>query len=216
MTKLFRCLPVYILMGITVLSCNCKNGEPIQEPTTENTERSDTFTKISPTDIPGNVVEMINNEWMLITAGTKDQYNTMTASWGMMGELWGKPVTACFVRPQRYTFKFMEECEYYTLCFFDTTQYREALNFCGTKSGRDYVDQNKAEAAGLTPAFTDNGTPYFKEAWLVIECKKLYAQQFDPKNFTTDEITKEGNSLYPTLNELHKTYIGEMVNVYKR
>ncbi|MDR3046952.1 MAG: flavin reductase [Bacteroidales bacterium] len=201
-----------IMLAIAFLSC-CHNKPTVIEDI--NMERADEFSPITPEEIAGNVIQMISNEWMLITVGNQEKYNTMTASWGMMGELWGKPVTACFIRPQRFTYEFIENSEYYTLCFFDST-YHQALEFCGTKSGRDYPDQNKAEAAGLTPAYTENGAVYFKESYLVIECKKIYAQQFQKEFFVTDEITNPDNRLYPTLDELHKAYIGEIVKVLYR
>lgn len=35
----------------------------------------------------------------------------------MIGELWGKDVVAVFVRPQRYTYEFMEKYGDFTLSF---------------------------------------------------------------------------------------------------
>jgi flavin reductase (DIM6/NTAB) family NADH-FMN oxidoreductase RutF len=78
-----------------------------------------TFKEIKPTEIKGNPIHLIGQEWMLITAGTPQHFNTMTASWGSMGELWFKPVCFCFVRPQRYTYEFMEKSDVFTLSFFD-------------------------------------------------------------------------------------------------
>ena len=34
--------------------------------------------------------------WALVTAGTPDNFNTMTISWGGMGTLWGRPVAFLF------------------------------------------------------------------------------------------------------------------------
>ena len=36
--------------------------------------------------------------WALVTAGTPDNFNTMTISWGGMGTLWGKPVATVYIR----------------------------------------------------------------------------------------------------------------------
>ena len=47
-------------------------------------------------------------EWALITAGTKEKFNSMTVAWGAMGTLWNKPVIQIFIRPCRYTFQFLE------------------------------------------------------------------------------------------------------------
>ena len=98
-------------------------------------------------EINENAVKLIGKEWMLITAGNMENYNTMTASWGNIGFLWGKPVATIYVRPQRYTLEYIEREECFTLSFFPE-QYRKALNICGTKSGRD---TDKVKEAGLTP-----------------------------------------------------------------
>lgn len=106
--------------------------------------------------------------------GEAGKFNTMTASWGGVGVLWNTNVTFSFVRPSRYTYTFMEQEKYYTLSFFGA-DCRRALQFCGSKSGRD-VD--KVAETGLTPVF-DAPAPYFAEAELVLVCRKLYTQDLD-------------------------------------
>ena len=154
--------------------------------------------------ITDNVFKLIDKDWMLITAGSAEDFNTMTASWGGLGILWKKPIAICFVRPQRYTYKFMENCKFFTLTFFQEKD-RSILNFCGTKSGRD-VD--KVKATGLTPLFTERGGIYFEQARLVLECKKLYSDNIQPENFIYREIDK---NIYPT-KDYHRFYIGEIVS----
>ena len=73
---------------------------------------------IDPKQIAGNPFAMIGDQWMLITAGSGERCNTMTASWGGLGVLWNAPVATCYVRPQRYTKEFMDAEEYFTLTFF--------------------------------------------------------------------------------------------------
>jgi flavin reductase (DIM6/NTAB) family NADH-FMN oxidoreductase RutF len=199
------------LCALLFAACNLQQKTEKQE--NENVmKREDTLTKILPTEIPGNAIDMIANEWMLITAGDEETYNTMTASWGTLGQLWGKNVSTCYIRPERFTYEFIEKNDCYTLCFFDE-EYREALQYCGTKSGRDHLDKNKAEVAGLTPACTENGSVYFKEASLVLECKKLYAEQFRPECFINDDVLK---SIYDESKGIHKAYVGEIVNCWIR
>ena len=103
--------------------------------------------KIDISVLKDNVIDLIGKQWMLITAGNIDHYNMMTASWGTIGFLWGKPVACVVIRPQRYTLEFVEEEECFTLSFFNE-QYRSALKLCGTKSGKEI---DKAKAAGITP-----------------------------------------------------------------
>ena len=71
--------------------------------------------KLEVKDLKENFFEAIGKEWMLVTAGTKEKFNTMTASWGGIGWLWNKPVAFVFVRPERYTYEFIEKSDYLTL-----------------------------------------------------------------------------------------------------
>jgi flavin reductase (DIM6/NTAB) family NADH-FMN oxidoreductase RutF len=162
------------------------------------------FKEIKPVEIEGNPIHLIGQEWMLISAGTPEHFNTMTASWGSMGELWFKPVCFCFVRPQRYTYEFMEKSDAFTLSFF-AEDYKQKLNFCGSRTGRE---TDKVGECGFTPALAENGSVYFEEARLVIECRKLYFQDLEPANFLDDTIMKN----YPQ-NDFHRMYIGEITRV---
>ena len=77
------------------------------------------FKQIDPHQIDENAIKLIGSDWMLITAGSIDSYNMMTASWGSLGVLWNKNVATCFIRPHRHTFEFIEKADNYTLTFFD-------------------------------------------------------------------------------------------------
>ncbi len=164
------------------------------------------FIESKPEQLTDNPFKLIGADWMLITAGTKQSFNTMTASWGGMGVLWQKQVTFCFVRPTRYTYEFMERSENFTLSFFEE-RYRKALNFCGSHSGRD---TDKVKETGLTPAGKD-GFVYFDEARLVLACKKLYFQDFNPGHFLEQRI----HDLYPA-KDYHRMYVGEIISCLKK
>ncbi len=153
-----------------------------------------------------NPFERINNDWCLITAGNKDSFNTMTASWGGVGILWNKEVATCYIRPQRYTKQFVDREDMFTLTFFPDG-FRKALALCGSVSGRDH---NKPAEAGITPLFID-GTVTFEEANLVLVCKKLFAQKMSADSFTDKKVLE---TVYPEM-DLHTIYIGEIVKAYK-
>ncbi|MCX6343883.1 MAG: flavin reductase [Armatimonadetes bacterium] len=159
---------------------------------------------INPDQLKDNVFELVGSEWMLITAGAPDSYNTMTASWGGLGVIWGKNVCFCVIRPTRYTYEFMEKADVFSLSFFGT-ECREALGICGAKSGREI---DKAAVTGLT-AVAGNlpGTTHFAQSRMVIECKKIYFQDLDPANFLDPGI----EAMYPQ-KDYHRLYIGEIVN----
>ncbi len=162
--------------------------------------------EISPNTLSKTPFEMIGKDWMLLTAGNSDKYNTMTASWGGLGVLWNKNVVFAFVRPQRFTFDFMKDNEYFSCAFF-SEQYRDALSFCGKYSGRD-VD--KAKECNLTPVFSEDA-PYFEQADTVIICKKLYVQQMNEESF----IDKALLSNY-TGDDYHHVFVGEIVKILKK
>ena len=164
--------------------------------------------EISVKELLLNPVTAIGQDWMLITAGTKEAgYNTMTASWGHIGELWGLPTTVAYVRPQRYTKQFVDREDLYTLCFFPE-EYHQALALLGTRSGRD---GDKVAAAGLTPVFED-GYTYFAEAELVLVCRKLYRAPILEEGFLDREVLED---CYPQ-RDFHDMYVGEIRRVLVR
>ena len=165
------------------------------------------FRTVEPKDLKDNVFSLIGDKWMLITAGTAENCNTMTASWGGLGVIWGAPAATCYIRPQRYTKEFVDREEYFTLTFFGE-DYRKQLALCGSKSGRD-VD--KVKECGFTVKTAACGAPYFEEAELVMVCRKRFAQRMDPANIPEDVKA----SVYPT-QDYHTMYIGEIVEVLQK
>lgn len=149
--------------------------------------------------------EKIGKEWMLITSGDMDNYNTMTASWGFAGVIWGHNSAEVVVRHSRYTYEFMEKNELFTLSFFGK-EHHKALEICGSTSGRD---TDKAAAAGLTPVAVD-GSVSFDEASLVLVCKKMYAADIEP-----DKIIEEEKHWYKN-DSIHRMYIGEIIAAYTK
>ena len=60
------------------------------------------FKQIDPAEITDNFIRAIGREWMLVTAGNRESCNTMTASWGLIGFIWGRPVAQFVIRPALY------------------------------------------------------------------------------------------------------------------
>ncbi|NVO09686.1 MAG: flavin reductase [Bacteroidales bacterium] len=164
------------------------------------------YADLDPYKIGENIFNLLDNKWMLITSGTKEHFNMMTASWGGMGVLWNKAVVTLFIRPQRYTYKFVEENSSFNVCFFNQ-EYKPALNFCGTKSGRDF---DKVKETGLTPVLSPNNSITFKEAYLSIDCIKLYSDDLKSSNFIDKSLI---DRIYPS-KDFHRFYIGEIIGCY--
>ena len=158
-------------------------------------------------EMGGNVFSRIGDQWMLITAGTPERCNTMTASWGGLGVLWGKPAATIYVRPQRYTYEFTEQNDWFTLSFLPE-QYRKELSFCGSRSGRE-VD--KFRECGFTAAAGAGNAPYIAQAELVLVCRKQYWQDIDPTHFLDPEIDEKWYQ-----KDYHRMYIGEIVQALKQ
>lgn len=160
------------------------------------------FKQIAPEELNESAFRLIGKDWMLITAGSIESFNTMTASWGGLGVIWNRPVAYCVIRPQRHTRQFIDAGDHFTLSFFGE-EHRKALEYCGSHSGRD-VD--KVAATGLTPVKAGNGSVYFAEARIVLECRKIYIQDIDPDGFLDPTIADN----YPE-RDYHRMYIGEVV-----
>ena len=165
-----------------------------------------TFKEISINELSINPVTLFSDGWAILTAGSKDNYNGMTVSWGAIGEIWSKPSVFVFVRPQRYTHDFCESSEFFTVSCFNGKN-RDELSFFGKKSGRDYDKFNKT---GLT-AVNHEDYVYCEEAELVFLCKKSAKTILQPENFNCSEI----NSFYGA-SDYHDIYIGEIVKVLKK
>jgi flavin reductase (DIM6/NTAB) family NADH-FMN oxidoreductase RutF len=162
------------------------------------------FKEINFCDVKENVVDLLKNQWALVTAGDENGLGTMTVSWGAVGELWAMDMATIYIRPQRNTVKYLEDNEYFTLTFYPQ-EYKKILSFCGANSGRD-VD--KVKETGLTPVF-DCKAPYFEQAKLVLVCRKVAKGNFDSQQFIDQSIIP---AQYPA-NDFHYIYYGAIEKV---
>ncbi len=122
------------------------------------------FRSILPAELSGNAIQRISRQWALASAQKPDgAVNTMTISWGGLGYLWNQPVAFLFVRPQRYTYEFVESADGFSLCFFPE-KYRKELQYC---------------------------VPYFEEAEAVLICKKIYAQDLTEDCALSELVTNQ-------------------------
>ena len=151
-----------------------------------------------------NPFKLIGSDWMLITAKKGEKTNLMTASWGGVGILWNKPVATIYVRPQRYTKEFIDNEEYFSLCVLPE-EYRQILNYCGTKSGRD---EDKIAETKLTIDESEKA-PIFKESRLVLICKKLYAQDLTEQSFIDKSLVEKNYQA----KDFHTMYIAEIEKI---
>lgn len=163
------------------------------------------FKEINIDELYLNPFTKIGKDWMLITAKNNGKANTMTASWGGLGFMWGKNVTYTVIRPQRYTKEFIDNSNCFSLCFFNN-DYKKTLSYLGSVSGRD---ENKIENSKLN-IINYNNIPLFSEAKLVLICKKLYCQEIKQNCF----VDKDLNELWYKANDYHTLYISEITNIF--
>jgi flavin reductase (DIM6/NTAB) family NADH-FMN oxidoreductase RutF len=163
---------------------------------------------IDPSRLVLNPVRIFMEDWFILCSGENlpGKFNFMTIGWGSVGVMWGKPCFMAPVRPVRHTYKFMEKSHDFTVCVFPKSQ-RKALALSGAKSGRDI---DKVKETGLTPMGSLKVmSPSFAEAELIIECKKIYFGDVDPRNCISATIAEN----YPE-KDYHRMYLGEIVAVH--
>ncbi len=162
--------------------------------------------EISAEEIQENPFKLFSKDWALITAGTPDDFNTMTISWGMFGTLFFEPTAVVFIRPQRHTHKFFDREGRFTISFFHP-EMRKILGVMGSQSGRDI---DKMHYPGLTALQLPSGLIGFEEAKLIVECDVKYADEFKEDSFLDKSII---DAVYPN-RDLHTRYIGRITRVW--
>ena len=158
-------------------------------------------------DFTVRINDLWDNRWFLLTCGDfeRKQFNTMTISWGFFGIMWNKPVAVVVVRPSRFTFDFINQFDTFTLSSFGN-KYHKDLQLLGTKSGRN---GDKISETDLTVIPAQKvASPAFREAELIIECRKIYWDDFKPDHFLVPSIGK----VYPK-KDYHRMFFGEILNI---
>lgn len=169
------------------------------------------FVSISPKDIKENPIKLFGDDWAVVAAGTKDDFNELTVSWGALGDAWwdNMPIAIVFVSATRYTQRYLENHETFSINFLPP-EFRKEMAYIGSHSGRD---GDKIAATGLQVDFSREGTPVFPQAKLVIECRKVYAHDLDRSKFSKSLIgnydQKKFHGVVP-----HTVYFGEIINCW--
>lgn len=153
-----------------------------------------------------NPFEKFYQHWALVTAGNKDNFNTMTVAWGSMGTVWSRPIVTIYIKPCRYTYNFLNENDYFTVSFYDE-KYKKEMSILGTKSGKDI---DKVALTSLTPVEV-NGSMSFAEANCTIVLKKIYYQDMDINQMPSAVVDR-----YYTEELPHRMYIGEVVEIIEK
>lgn len=203
------CVMAFVFSGCSKITSN-DNTRGDMKVTNNDSVWQNEYVRIAPADMTDNMIKVIGQQWMLVTAGNECSFNMMTASWGATGCIWGKPATFIMIRDSRYTYEFIEREQAYTLCFFGE-EYKRALNICGTRSGRT---TDKVQETGLTPIVTPSGLMAFREARLIIECRNMFEQRMDTAHFNPTYKDETINDFYTRDQAIHQLFISEITGVW--
>lgn len=153
----------------------------------------------------------VGKELALLTAGTANNFNSLTIMYGAVGMIWSKNAYFAFIKPERYTWEFVKNNDYFTVTYFPKA-YNGIHKIFGYKSGRD---TDKVKEAGLTPEFLEHGIS-FNEASEIFVCKKIYMKQMDRNEEPADVVAMYNDPNNIIYGESHYMIIGEIVEHISR
>ena len=185
---------------------NTTTAMPQEAPNTTTATPQAGWRKIAPKELKDNSVELIAHINGILAMGNKDEHNAMTIGWGAFGVLWSKPIYTVYVSSSRFSHSLMEKNDMFTVSFFNKSHKGDVM-YLGHHSGRD---GDKISKTHFHLNYTERGNPVFEEAFLILECRKIYSAPFD-----YDKIDKDCRKMYDVGRMgIHTEYVGEIVNVY--
>jgi len=162
------------------------------------------------TDNLEQALECLKEKGAFLTVKNEETRNTMTIGWANIGYEWFRPIFTVLVRKSRYTYTVIEKSDEFTVSIPIDDSMKEAINFCGTKSGRE-MDKYKACGLKLKNGQVTN-TPVIDGCGIYYECKIVYKQEINPA-FLSEDIKKVYGDNNP---DYHTLYYGEIVACYKK
>lgn len=154
------------------------------------------------------VVEKIKTGAFL-TVKYQDKINTMTIGWATFGVFWNRPIAIVAVRKSRYTYELIQDSDNFTLSIPSTSDFKKALSFAGTYSGRDLDKIKKLNLTLKKSNIVD--TPVIGNCDYYFECKKIFSQEMNPIN-----LDKGIENKFYQVENYHTFYFGEIVDCYRK
>jgi flavin reductase (DIM6/NTAB) family NADH-FMN oxidoreductase RutF len=152
------------------------------------------------------LLESLKSGRVLIGVSDGVEMNLMTVAWGFLGYTWNRPVFIAMIRPSRYTHDFFRRTDVFSVNFM-SQEWQDALNFCGTRSGK-YID--KFRETGLTPIEgVTTSVVVVKEADKVLECRVISREALTP--FSLNESI---SSTFYGDHSYHSLIFGEITDSY--
>lgn len=171
------------------------------------------FVSISPKDIKENPIKLFGDDWAVVAAGTPDNFNELTVSWGALGDAWwdNMPIAIIFVSATRFTHSFLDANDTFSINIFPK-EFRKAVAYIGSHSGRD---EDKVKATGLEVEFSQDNTPIFPQARLIIECRKIYSHDLERSKFSESLIGNYAQKKFQGVVP-HTVFFGEIINCWTK
>ncbi len=200
------------LCSVAVLiACDGTVNNKINNNTMNTPSFEELYRQVDSAKIRSYLSSLVTHEdHTVITAGTDSAFNSMTASWEVMGHYFEKPTTFSLLGAKRYTLEFILERQTYTLSFFPPDFIADVMAF-GTRSGRD---SDKMATTKLTAISTPSGNITYKEANAVIECKLFEITTVHPNDFYDEAGRKFIEDALNGANDYHKLVFGTITNVW--
>jgi flavin reductase (DIM6/NTAB) family NADH-FMN oxidoreductase RutF len=172
-------------------------------------KKKNTMSKIKAhyTDYLKETLEVLHGDGLLlVSVDARGKPNTMAIGWGTIGVIWGKPIFIVLVRPSRYTHRFMEQADDFTVNV-PPPELSDITAFCGRVSGRDH-DKFKEKRLIAVPGKKVK-SPIIEQCVIHYECKVVHKNSVLKNGLASSIIA----SYYPK-GDLHTVYFGEIVSVY--
>ena len=157
------------------------------------------------TDHFTEVMEALTARGLLLGSyDAQGQPNAMAIGWGTIGSVWSMPLWVVLVRPSRYTYQCIEHSGGFTVNV-PGADLAEAVEICGTRSGRD---GDKLADAHLTAERGANVlAPTLAERPIVYECRVVHRNDVVP-----DQLVKELMDGPYANGDYHRVYYGRILS----
>ena len=139
-----------------------------------------------------------------LTVGDGQNKNPMTIGWGQIGISQGKPVFSVMVRPSRFSFSLLSENPVFTVSIPKDDSLKDAIAFCGSKSGRDFDKIKECNLETVNSEFIN--VPGISGCE-IYECRVLYKTEMHMDK--TDSLC---NEKWYKNGDYHTVFTGEILN----
>ena len=167
--------------------------------------------KVDPWEVFPQVQEALTSGGaFLVSADEGGRPNPMTIGWGLLGTVWYRQVFLVLVRPSRHSHGLIERGGHFAVCVPRPGELREALEFCGSRSGRE-LDKVEALGLELTPGQA-GPVPLLAQCDLHYECRVVAHTSLSPEGILSPQIAEK---YYPK-GDLHTLFFGEILAAWRQ